>query len=594
MANCSEVADRIRGLIVRCYEEAGFGVTVGDPMEGGRYIGLTPMRSPARWCPHNIKLGHLARLLDQLIASTRAVAVDLVHTTLAIYIWMGLLWRPCLSYPQRLFSFTRQHAGEHRWLDCSLRDELRYMRAALPFIYADLARQPAPWVTATDASGPGDSQYDPAFPGAYCVAVSQPPYHEIVGVMAAIETVGRTFHMAGPLGGEARQLASLPGTQLLARTVIPASWCSPAVPWRSVIARRWRSAVEISRGELRAEVLGVRVGAATGGGARRELLLLGDNQGAVAQVVRGRSSHPDQNQQLRHLASTEAIGDMRARAAWVMTTRMPADWGTRPDAEGRLRLGSISWAPRTKVLVVHDAGDGVAAACRSAALGPVQVWEWPVGAGATGRRPGWVRKFLREIESGLVVMVWWHVASAADCTEHAPVAAGGGLSEVDVALWAGRLARDSGTVWALTLPTHAGPAAVETICRRARGDGFACAAFPVTLKNTVDIAASVSLLLEHATINDCIDTITATHYIDHSIPIVTPNPHSRHTVTTTCITQPLWLDSRSVTRHRRGTGAAAVGAAAWRRARWSPAPWHVLARLLSVALARSRGRVDVA
>ena len=263
------------------------------------------------------------------------MAVDLVHTTLAIYIWMGLLWRPSLSYPQRLFAFTRELAGQHRWLDRGLRDELRYMRSALPFIYADLARTPAPWVTATDASGPGDAQFEPEFPGAFCVAISQPPYHAIEAVMASIETVGRTFHMAGPLGGSARELAALPGTPLLARTVVPASWCSSEVPWTSVVARRWRTPVEISRGELRTEILGTRIGAASGAATRHELLTLGDNQGAVALVVRGRSPHPDQNRQLRHLAAAEAFGDLRARAAWVMTTRMPADWGTRPDATGR-------------------------------------------------------------------------------------------------------------------------------------------------------------------------------------------------------------------------------------------------------------------
>jgi len=51
MSRDVSVAERLRDLIVHWIRRAGFGVTIGDPMETGRYIGLTPTSSPAPLVP---------------------------------------------------------------------------------------------------------------------------------------------------------------------------------------------------------------------------------------------------------------------------------------------------------------------------------------------------------------------------------------------------------------------------------------------------------------------------------------------------------------------------------------------------------------
>ena len=208
-------------------------------------------------------------------------------------------------------------------------------------------------------------------------------------------------------------------------------------------------------------------------------------------------------------------------------------------------------------------------------------------AGASLRRPGWTRKFLREVESGLVLLVWWHLTSL---EAEAPA---GALSELAVALWAGRLARDNDTGWLVTLPAGES-AARDLACARASVFGAVSAAFPVSLKRIVDVTSSVTAIIHQAVVNDHFDYHAAVEHIDRCQPIVLPAPHSIATVTTTILAQPPWLDLSSASRHRRGPAAAAVGATAWRRARWAPAPWHAAARALVVAMARSRGRVAMA
>jgi len=305
---------------------------------------------------------------------------------------------------------------------------------------------------ASDASGPGDATHDDSFPGAYCIAVSQPAYDEVRAVIDDIETVGRKNHMPSPLGGPARQLASLPEVSLLARTVIPRKWCTESTPWRSVLARRWRTPLEIGRGELRAQVLAARLSAGAGIARRGEVLLLGDNQGSVGTIVRGRSRLKVQNDQMRLLAATEAFGDLRSRAAWISTSRMPADTGTRPDEHGVLRLGSISWSRERKVIVVNDSDDGVCSFLRDAGIIGCQRWSWPCGPGALARRPGWSRRLIRSIEDELVLLIWWNVSLQGSSSETSGADPPPDLSELDVALWAARVAADFGAGWLATVP----------------------------------------------------------------------------------------------------------------------------------------------
>ena len=134
VAGTREVAELLRGTIVAAFRAIGFGVTEAEPMEVGRYIGFTPYANPARWAPTPIKLGHLARNLDMLIESRCPQPINLVHTALAVYVWMAMLRRPALSLPQSVFRLTRECRDEVRWLDERVRAELRLMRAVLAFI----------------------------------------------------------------------------------------------------------------------------------------------------------------------------------------------------------------------------------------------------------------------------------------------------------------------------------------------------------------------------------------------------------------------------------------------------------------------------
>ena len=283
------------------------------------------------------------------------------------------------------------------------------MRAGLTFVYADVARRAAPFVAASDASGAEEHDGADGFPGAYCLAVAAPSYAEIEATIAATETVGRRLIQPGQPGDASHRLATLPDVPLLARTIIPAHWRDGTVEWKSFLARRWRFEVEISRGELRTSVLWARIAAASGQVRRRELLLLGDNQSTTGTLARGRSGHVDRNAQMRILAVHEAFADFRLRAAWVLTAKEPADAGTRPDAQGRLRLGTIWWKARNRVIVVNDGSLSLWEHLRGSGHAAVQRWEWPCGPGGVGRRRGWLRRLMRELEGGYVRLLVWLV-----------------------------------------------------------------------------------------------------------------------------------------------------------------------------------------
>ena len=86
----------LRAAVRRELELLNFDVTDEEPEENHRYIGYDPQRYPPRWNPDPAKVGELSRLLDEILMHGR-VATDIVHTGLAVYIWLALLWRPALS-----------------------------------------------------------------------------------------------------------------------------------------------------------------------------------------------------------------------------------------------------------------------------------------------------------------------------------------------------------------------------------------------------------------------------------------------------------------------------------------------------------------
>ena len=244
-----ELSHAMRAAVAQSLCELGFGVTTSELGSGERYIGFC-LSPPGRWGPTSLRLGLLDRVLEEL-ARQPIVEVSAVHTALAIYIWCGLLWRPCLSAPQTLFAFIRQERAWCRPWQSVVR-ELQLMRGLLPFIYCDTSRPVCPVVFSQDAAVTparpyrGGLQY-----GAYCLAACVPPIDQVKSVIASISTTGRGSVVPTALGGDPYTLGWAPELHLLSRTILPAGWFEGAVVWERLWARRWLHPLPIVEGELR-------------------------------------------------------------------------------------------------------------------------------------------------------------------------------------------------------------------------------------------------------------------------------------------------------------------------------------------------------
>jgi len=350
-----ELAEEARGLVSLALRALGFGITEDDPMLSGRYVGYLPVAKPARWEPAALKLGSLARFLDALLDAWYVNTAD-VHTAVGIFVWLGLLWRPALSVVAATFRFLQNHAGQRRVVPMEVWLELRAMRDLLPFLFMDLTRQVAPVVLAQDAAGaePGASSSRGLRHGAWCLAIAAPPREEIWEVWKSVEAVGRKGLLPTVRGAMAgsRELASVATLPRVFRTVVPQRWITNKTTWQRVFARRWKYALDICQGELKAAVHWGRLLARTPSARNLDFLGLGDNQGAVSILGKGRSARPWYNKDARKLAAYEVAGGFRLRQTWVPTWAEPADGGTRPDSAGRLTLGRVLWPGRRRVVLL--------------------------------------------------------------------------------------------------------------------------------------------------------------------------------------------------------------------------------------------------
>ena len=120
-------------------------------MGNGRYIGLTPQVSPARWIPEASKLGSLDRLLE-MCEQANCVDVAIVEASLGLYGWSCLLWRPAMSMARAIFQFTQANRGKFCKPWATVRQEIGLMRGFLPLIAMDVGLQVAPVVLAQDAA----------------------------------------------------------------------------------------------------------------------------------------------------------------------------------------------------------------------------------------------------------------------------------------------------------------------------------------------------------------------------------------------------------------------------------------------------------
>ena len=100
-----------------------------------------------------MRLGSLDRAFEYIL-SLDQVPTDLLHTMMAIYIWLCSCWRPGMAVVSATFEYVRVYRGLVRELWPTVRDEVNMMRGFIPFLMLDMGRTKAPIVLAQDAAGP--------------------------------------------------------------------------------------------------------------------------------------------------------------------------------------------------------------------------------------------------------------------------------------------------------------------------------------------------------------------------------------------------------------------------------------------------------
>eukprot|EP00969_Alexandrium_andersonii_P186906 8258479-Alexandrium_andersonii.AAC.1 len=103
-----------------------------------------------------------------------------------------------------------------------------------------------------------------------------------------------------------------------------------------MLAKFWKWALHINRGEMRAAVLWLRVLGRLQELRRCDVVCLTDSQVTLGCFQHARSSSYWLNLECRQRAALEFVGDVRILLTWVDTLHQPMDGGTRPDSFGRL------------------------------------------------------------------------------------------------------------------------------------------------------------------------------------------------------------------------------------------------------------------
>jgi hypothetical protein len=380
----------------------GFMFTLKQSGSVDRFVGLTPQVSPPAWLPRLERLCTLGAALLQ-VAAWRAVSARILQVVVAHYVHWGILWRPSLSVPHAVYQFITVHFDdpEAQPIWPSVRRELVMMRGLLPLLRADLSRPLSDTVLAQDAAGPSEDAA--CRTGAFCLAAGTPPSSDIAVLGRRLELQGKAILPIHKLDSD---IGLICGTSVVPRTILPASWFSDDAGWELLLARRWKWPMHINLGEARAGLAWLvalcRLPIAEG----VDFIDLSDNLVTVGIWRHGRSSVYSLNQICRRRAAHEGAFGTRLLMTWIDTLHQPADGGTRPDVDGRLRLERPLWLSCRVFLELFACDSGVTDACDAAG---VETWEaWSVNKGPRFNLldDKNVRRLLRLVGSGHVAFLW--------------------------------------------------------------------------------------------------------------------------------------------------------------------------------------------
>ena len=163
------------------------------------------------------------------------------------------------------------------------------MRGYLPLIGFDLTKKPAPIVIAQDAAGGGAGDSGTRH-GAFCLAVAAPPRDEILQVINATTLQGKARALPSLLLGARSALAVTPHDMpLTLRSQVRRHWCEGGVQWHAVLARKWKTHMDIAEGESRAVGVWGRDLLRYPGSRGQEVFDISDNFSVVAVFSRGRT-----------------------------------------------------------------------------------------------------------------------------------------------------------------------------------------------------------------------------------------------------------------------------------------------------------------
>jgi len=463
----ARLSDRAALAVKAVLESWGFRVTFKPAGEVDLYLGLIPCHRPARFEPSRERLVQLWCALEEARRS-RSLAPRAVAALVAHYVHYALLWRPGLSVVSVAYRFAQLEYPSTPWP--TLIDEFALMQGMLGFLVGQIETYTIPLAGATDASGPtGPGGLTPA--GAFCVSFGAPPVAELDALSLRFELKSRsaaavehrhlerhlqtaTEHsppgvraaLRSVLGAEAegdelpaaaaaRMRASTEASSgpyavdglagvvprgsdgalvrpTLYRSAMPSSWLHAEADWRPVLARRWHWPEHISRGEMKAPLVALRV--LIGAVIRLRLLPwkwvavnMVDNMGASSGWTRGRSSRWDLNRTLRQRAALAAAYGVDLAVGWMDTHGMPSDGGTRADEQGHLRLLRPQWM--TDPVVVVICWGPTTAAEHLRVTSPVRVVVWESAAGATGDLSAAKNRgrLFALLSSGHVQLCWW-------------------------------------------------------------------------------------------------------------------------------------------------------------------------------------------
>ena len=156
-------------------------------------------------------------------------------------------------------------------------------------MYLDLTKAPAPVVLAQDAAGAGSAESGTKH-GAFCLAISAPPIQEIEDVIKDSRLLGKATALPSLLlGARSQTQTAAHDMPLTLRSSVPRHWCEGKVQWFAILARKWRTAMDISEGETRSIVVWARVLLRAARSRGREFFDVSDNFSAVAVICRGRA-----------------------------------------------------------------------------------------------------------------------------------------------------------------------------------------------------------------------------------------------------------------------------------------------------------------